>query len=127
MSAQAACILGSVLLSWSRRSFLTSLSSTALVLSLDDVLALAAPVPQGTPQMGSRPTYDAKPQPAPTRLPSSVTGTPLDVSFVDVARQSGLNTKTIYGGEHKNRYLIETTGCGVEEPAPCVPSGLILA
>ncbi|HEV2710315.1 MAG TPA: CRTAC1 family protein [Edaphobacter sp.] len=100
-------------MSWSRRSFLTSLSSTALVLSLDDVLALAAPMTQGAPQMGSRPTYDVKPQPAPMRLPSPVTGTPLGVSFVDVARQSGLSAKTIYGGEHKNRYLIETTGCGV--------------
>ena len=27
--------------------------------------------------------------------------------------KSGLNAKTIYGGEHKNRYLLETTGCGV--------------
>jgi hypothetical protein len=32
---------------------------------------------------------------------------------VDVAKESGLTTKTIYGGEHKNRYLLETTGCGV--------------
>ena len=46
-----------------------------------------------------------------TSLP--VAGTPLGVSFIDVARQSGLNAKTIYGGEHKNRYLLETTGCGV--------------
>ena len=38
---------------------------------------------------------------------------PLGISFTDVARQSGLNAKTIYGGEHKNRYLLETTGCGV--------------
>ena len=44
---------------------------------------------------------------------SPVTGTPLGYSFVDVAKQSGLTAKTIYGGEHKNRYLLETTGCGV--------------
>ena len=25
----------------------------------------------------------------------------------------GLNAKTIFGGEHKNKYLLETTGCGV--------------
>ena len=35
------------------------------------------------------------------------------MSFVDVARESGLTTKTIFGGEHKNKYLLETTGCGV--------------
>jgi hypothetical protein len=34
------------------------------------------------------------------------------VSFVDVAQESGLNAKTIFGGEHKNKYLLETTGCG---------------
>ena len=42
-----------------------------------------------------------------------MTGTPLGFSILDVAAQSGLHTKTIYGGEHKNRYLLETTGCGV--------------
>jgi hypothetical protein len=98
-------------LTWSRRSFLTSLSRTALVLSLEDVLSLAQ-TPQ-TPSIGSRPTYDAKPRPAPKGPPSPVTGTPLGVTFIDVAKQSGLNAKTIYGGEHKNRYLLETTGCGV--------------
>ena len=30
-----------------------------------------------------------------------------------MARESGLNAKTIFGGEHKNKYLLETTGCGV--------------
>jgi hypothetical protein len=37
----------------------------------------------------------------------------LGVSFLDVGRESGLNVKTIFGGEHKNKYLLETTGCGV--------------
>jgi hypothetical protein len=37
----------------------------------------------------------------------------LGVTFVNVARESGLNAKTTYGGEHKNKYLLETTGCGV--------------
>ncbi len=36
----------------------------------------------------------------------------LGVTFLNVARESGLNTKTIFGGEHKNKYLLETTGCG---------------
>ena len=48
------------------------------------------------------------------RAPASpIAGTPLGVSFIDVATQSGLNAKTIYGGEGHNEYLLETTGCGV--------------
>jgi enediyne biosynthesis protein E4 len=35
------------------------------------------------------------------------------VSFVNVAKQAGLTHKTIYGDEHKNKYLLETTGSGV--------------
>lgn len=35
------------------------------------------------------------------------------VQFTDVAKQAGLNHKTIFGGEKRNRYLVETTGCGV--------------
>lgn len=100
----------------SRRNFIKSLSRTALVLSLDDVLSLASPAQQaGQPQQSgsSRPTYNAPARPAPRSVPSPVSGTPLGYSFVDVARASGLNAKTIYGGEHKNRYLLETTGCGV--------------
>lgn len=38
---------------------------------------------------------------------------PLPVQFVNVAREAGLRAKTIFGGEKKNRYLLETTGCGV--------------
>ena len=38
---------------------------------------------------------------------------PLGVEFVDVARRAGLNAQTIYGGVKKNKYLLETTGCGV--------------
>ena len=37
----------------------------------------------------------------------------LGISFINVARESGLNVKTLFGGEHKNKYLLETTGCGV--------------
>ena len=60
-----------------------------------------------------RSTYEAKAQPPPKELPSPILGTPLGLSFLDVAKQAGLNAKTIYGGEHKNKYLLETTGCGV--------------
>jgi len=41
------------------------------------------------------------------------TGIDLGVNFVDAAKEAGLRTKTIFGGEHKNKYLLETTGCGV--------------
>ncbi|MGH8101753.1 MAG: CRTAC1 family protein, partial [Chthoniobacterales bacterium] len=37
----------------------------------------------------------------------------LGISFINVAKESGLNVKTLFGGEHKNKYLLETTGCGV--------------
>ena len=37
----------------------------------------------------------------------------LPVSFVNTARESGLRARTTFGGERKNRYLLETTGCGV--------------
>jgi hypothetical protein len=35
------------------------------------------------------------------------------VRFSNIARAAGLTHKTIYGDEHKNKYLLETTGCGV--------------
>lgn len=38
---------------------------------------------------------------------------PWKVQFTNVAKEAGLNHKTIFGGEKKNRYLVETTGCGV--------------
>jgi hypothetical protein len=104
-------------LSWSRRGILKSLSRTALVLSLEDVLRLARPaIGQATGQQKpaagmSRPGYEA--QPKAVVLNSPIAGTPLGLSFVDVAKSAGLTTKTIYGGEHKNKYLLETTGCGV--------------
>jgi hypothetical protein len=101
-----------------RRGFLKSLSSSALVLSLEDVLRLARPAfgQQATqpqkPSANSRPAYEAPARPAPKGTASPVTGTPIGVQFVDVAKQAGLNVKTIFGGEHRNKYLLETTGCG---------------
>lgn len=41
-----------------------------------------------------------------------VAGQGVGVSFVNVAREAGLRAKTIYGSENRNKYLIETTGCG---------------
>src|ERR1044071_7102419 len=34
------------------------------------------------------------------------------VRFTNVAQQAGLNVSMIYGDEHRNRYLLETTGSG---------------
>jgi hypothetical protein len=83
-------------LSQSRRKFLGSLCRSALVLTLSDVLSLVRPLPI----FGQEPAS-----------PNSQTD--LGVTFVDVAKEAGLNAKTIFGGEHKNKYLLETTGCGV--------------
>src|SRR5215467_14216613 len=35
------------------------------------------------------------------------------VTFTNVARAAGIAHKTVYGDERKNKYLLETTGCGV--------------
>ncbi|MCC6538645.1 MAG: CRTAC1 family protein [Bryobacterales bacterium] len=41
-----------------------------------------------------------------------VHGLPLGVQFVNTAREAGLRSATVYGSEKRNKYLIETTGCG---------------
>ena len=87
----------------SRRLFLKSLSRSALVLSLDGVLSLVRP-------LRSRAHALMQQGPAKAETPPSAD---LGIIFLNVARESGLNAKTIYGGEHKNKYLLETTGCGV--------------
>ena len=47
-------------------------------------------------------------------LPQLLSGDPaLDPQFVNIAHQAGLRSKTIFGAENKNRFLLETTGCGV--------------
>ena len=87
-------------MSSSRRVFLRSLSRSALVLSLESVLALVRPRWLfGSPRKSANPPKEQ--------------GADLGISFLNVARESGLNAKTIFGGEHKNKYLLETTGCGV--------------
>jgi hypothetical protein len=100
-----------------RRKFLRSLSRTALVLPFADILALAAPqqqqAPQTAPKQGMERSYDAKPAPPPPGPKSPIEGTPLGVNFVDVVKGSGLDFETIYGGVGKNKYLLETTGCGL--------------
>ena len=37
----------------------------------------------------------------------------LKFSFANVARKAGLNAVTVFGGKETNKYLLETTGCGV--------------
>src|SRR5580698_1884416 len=94
-------------MSASRRRFIQSLSRSALVLPFADLVAIAQiPVP-------TERSYNAKAMPASKGPKSPIEGTPLGVSFVDVVKESGLAVKTIYGGEGKNKYLLETTGCGL--------------
>src|SRR5215831_5471346 len=88
-------------MSFSRRDVLSSLSRSALVLSIEGVLSSALRLWPQAPQTA---------QPAGERLQP---GTPLGVTFIPVGREAGFNVKTIFGGEHKNKYLLETTGCGV--------------
>src|SRR5580692_11395787 len=100
-----------MILNSNRRRFLRSLSRTALVLPLADVLSLASQQIQ-LPGPTER-SYNAKSMPAAKGPKSPIEGTPLGISFVDVVKESGLAVKTIYGGEGKNKYLLETTGCGL--------------
>jgi hypothetical protein len=100
-----------------RRRLIQSLSSTALVLPFADILAMSAPLQQQdqAPQkIGPQErSYDAKLVPAPQGPKSPIEGTPLGVGFIDVVKQSGLDVTTIYGGVGSNKYLLETTGCGL--------------
>jgi hypothetical protein len=45
-------------------------------------------------------------------LDQLVADLPLPAQFVNVAREAGLRAKTIFGGERRNKFLLETTGCG---------------
>lgn len=55
----------------------------------------------------------SSPRAVPGLLTAASTPAPLGVSFVNVAKAAGLTHKTIFGGEDKNIYLLETTGCGI--------------
>src|SRR5208283_1879877 len=84
------------LLGTTRRKFVESLSRTALIYPIEKLLGLLPSGFVGNPQ-AQEAGKDA----------------PLGVNFVNVAKEAGLNAKTIFGGEHKNKYLLETTGCGI--------------
>ena len=74
------------------------------MLSLENVFGLARP------RWASVAQIDQKTGPKEEEGPPNPD---LGIRFLNVARESGLNAKTIFGGEHKNKYLLETTGCGV--------------
>ena len=38
---------------------------------------------------------------------------PLPFSFAEIGARAGFTVPTVYGGQRTNRYLLETTGCGV--------------
>ena len=92
----------------SRRTFLGSLSRSTLVLSLENVLSLVRPLWAAIKHPEAQ-----SPLPASAPKTSPASSGSLGVNFVNVARESGLHVKTIFGGEHRNKYLLETTGCGV--------------
>lgn len=46
-------------------------------------------------------------------LPAQATAGAPGITFVDVAKAAGVTHKTIFGSEKTNKYLLETTGCGV--------------
>jgi enediyne biosynthesis protein E4 len=100
-----------------RRWFIRSLSRTALVLPFCDILALAGyqnPTQQQNTKIGPMErSYDAKALPPPPGPKSPIEGTPLGVNFVEVLKESGIGYKNIYGGVFHNKYLLETTGCGL--------------
>ena len=84
------------------------------MLSLEDVLAVAAPgfaaqqAPE-KPKGSARQSYEAPARAAPRGAVSPVTGTPLGVQFVDVAKEAG-HVETIFGGEHRNKYRSRPPG-----------------
>ena len=104
-------------MSSSRREFLRSLSRSALVLSFENVLAMARPAwARSMGVAGQNGTGQASGGAASSSLSGIEPlkpGTSLHVNFLNVAKEAGLHAKTIFGGEHKNKYLLETTGCGV--------------
>ena len=88
-----------------------------MVLSLENVLSLVRPARWLSRAAGSN-AQVASSTSAPAISGVAARGVPkppaeLGVSFINVAREAGLNARTIFGGEHKNKYLLETTGCGV--------------
>ena len=108
-------------MSWNRRRFLRSLSRTALVLPFSDVLSMAIPPwkqsgdSHGDPLQSAKAerSYNTVPMQPPPGPASSIANTPLGVRFIDEAHLAGIDVETIYGGLKTNKYLLETTGCGV--------------
>ncbi|HVH70613.1 MAG TPA: CRTAC1 family protein, partial [Candidatus Dormibacteraeota bacterium] len=89
-----------------------SLGRSALVLPFEKVLALALPLGRWQVRSDNSAARQAQAIGTVAAAPAKPRQD-LGVTFLDVARDAGLNAKTIYGGEHRNKYLLETTGCGV--------------
>src|SRR5438552_18948580 len=82
-------------LSSSRRAFLKSLSGSAIALPLHKIVAFARPIWRGFRCFSARGAFQ-----------SAAASNDLGVSFIDVARDSRLHVKTVYGGGHINQYTI---------------------
>src|SRR3954449_6753446 len=44
---------------------------------------------------------------------SQETSKSLGFTFTNIATKAGLDAPTVFGGKQSNKYLLETTGCGV--------------
>jgi len=86
-----------------RRSSSNSLSRSALVLSLENLLAGIRPLFAALPAIVKR---SAKKQLL-RRFAR------LGVTFLNIGKESGLNAKTIFGGEHKKTIFARNNCCGV--------------
>jgi len=51
--------------------------------------------------------------PAPRTLASTAADEPSGVTFVDIAREAGLNSPNVWGGINKKKYIVEAKGSGV--------------
>src|SRR5215468_4122191 len=84
-----------------RRGFLQSLSRTGVGLCVEQILRTICPSALLGQSSPAHKQVEGKQE------------SPLGVAFVDIAREAGFKVKTIFGGEKKNKYLLETTGCGI--------------
>ncbi len=73
--------------------------------------AACAPALEGLP-LKLRAALEPRVEAAPPVLAASPAA-PLAIRFVNVAGAAGIAHRTFYGGERKNTFLLETTGCGV--------------
>ena len=63
--------------------------------------------------MLSAPSGRSTGTPAPRALTTTVTDEPSGVTFVDIAKEAGLNAPNVWGGINKKKYIVEAKGSGL--------------